>query len=128
MTRTLPAALAALLLAAATASAAPPPPDQTAAMPDPTGCDSIDASACMLPFPNDLFTKADPSTRTGRRIDFNVLAMPRNRAGKPIDPTDWNRADGFSPGAEVVTKITGLDTDQQLDAIHGADGIGVARL
>ena len=24
--------------------------------------------------------------------------MPRNRAGKPIDPTDWNRNDGFSPG------------------------------
>jgi hypothetical protein len=120
-------AIVALLVSAATAPAAPPP-DQTSPLPNVTGCDTIDASACMLPFPNDLYTKADPSTKTGRRIDFNLLAMPQNVARKPIDPTDWNRADGFSPGSEIVTKITGLDTDQQLDAIHGADGIGVARL
>src|SRR4051794_34900439 len=101
--RTLPAALLALLLSAATAGATPP--DQTSPLPNPTGCDSIDASACMLPFPNDLYTKANPATPTGRQIDFNVLAMPRNRAEKPIDPTDWNRADGFSPGSEIVTKI-----------------------
>jgi hypothetical protein len=117
MTRTLPAALVALLLAAATASAATPPPDQTASMPNPTGCDSIDASACMLPFPNDLYTKADPSSKTGRRVDFNILAMPRNRAGKPIDPTDQNRADGFSPGSMIITKIAGLNNDAQLQAL-----------
>jgi hypothetical protein len=111
---TLPSALVALLLAAATAVADTPP------LPNPTGCDSIDTSACMLPFPNDLFTKADPTTKTGLRVDFNLLAMPRNIAGKPIDPTDENRADGFSPGSEIITKITGLDTDQQLDATGAA--------
>src|SRR4051812_232613 len=117
MTRTLPAALVALLLTAATASAAPPPPDQTAAMPNPTGCDSIDASACMLPFPNDLYTKADPSTPTGRRVNLALQAMPRNKAGKPIDPTDQNRADGFSPGSMIVTRIAGLNSDAQLQAL-----------
>ena len=115
---TLPSALIALLLTAATAVAAPPPPDQTSPLPNPTGCDSIDASACMLPFPNDLYTKADPSSKTGRRIDFNLLAMPRNVAGKPIDPTDWNRSDGFSPGSEIVTKIAGLDNNSDLAAIN----------
>src|SRR3954454_11170172 len=105
MTRMLPAALVALLLAAATASATTPPPDQTAAMPNPTGCDSIDASACMLPFPNDLYTKADPSSKTGRRVTLNCRATPRTPAGKPIDPTDQNRADGFSPGSMIITKI-----------------------
>ena len=35
--------------------------------------------------------------------------MPRNVAGKPIDPTDWNRADGFSPGSLIVTYVPGLD-------------------
>src|SRR4051812_7355558 len=127
MTRMLPAALVALLVAGGTAGAAPPP-DQQTPLPNVTGCDTIDTSACMLPFPNDLYTKADPSTRTGRRIDFTIAAMPRNVAGKPIEPTDWNRADGFSPGSEIVTKITGLDTDAQLAAIHGADGVGVARI
>src|SRR3954454_10228019 len=127
-TRMLIAALCAFLAVAGPADAkskkphhkAAPPPDQTSPLPNPTGCDSIDASACMLPFPNDLYTKADSSSATGRRIDFSLLAMPRNIAGKPIDPSDQNRADGFSPGSEIVTKITGLDTDQQLDATGAA--------
>jgi hypothetical protein len=72
-------------------------------------CDPIDPSACMLPFPNDYFTKADGSTPTGRRVAFDSAAMPRNVAGKPIDPTDWNHADGFSPGSEIVTYVPGLD-------------------
>src|SRR3954451_15142142 len=72
-------------------------------------CDDLDPSACLLPFPNDSFTRADPSTPTGRRVDFSLLDMPRNVAGKPIDPTDWNRADGFSPGSLIVTKVPGLD-------------------
>ena len=36
--------------------------------------------------------------------------MPKNRAGRPIDPTDHNRADGFSPGNMIVTKVPGLDS------------------
>src|SRR3954471_8649293 len=74
-----------------------------------SGCDPIDPSACMLPFPNDFFTKPDRSTPTGRRVAFDLASMPRNVAGKPIDPTDWNRADGFSPGSEIVTYVPGLD-------------------
>src|SRR4051794_15231611 len=75
-------------------------------------CDGLDPSACMLPFPNDSFTKADPSTPTGRRVNFSLLDMPTNKAGKPIDPTDWNRADGFSPGSLIVTRVPGLDTPE----------------
>jgi hypothetical protein len=36
--------------------------------------------------------------------------MPRNKAGRPIDPADMNRADGFSPGSMLITKVPGLDT------------------
>ncbi|MEJ7787246.1 MAG: hypothetical protein WKF96_20790 [Solirubrobacteraceae bacterium] len=116
--RTLIAALTSAALLAATAGAAPP--EQQSPLPNPTGCDTVDVSACLLPFPNDLYTKADPSTDTGRRVDLNLLAMPRNIAGKPIDQTDHNRADGFSPGSLIVTKIAGLDTDAQLDALDVA--------
>ena len=28
----------------------------------------------------------------------------------PIDPTDYNRADGFSPGNMIITKVPGLET------------------
>ena len=36
--------------------------------------------------------------------------MPRNKDGKAIDPTDMNRADGFSPGTAILVKVPGLDT------------------
>src|SRR4051812_43683793 len=81
--------------------------------PLPSGtCDPIDPAVCLQPWPNDYFTVPDPSTATGRRLNLDPLSMPRNRAGKPIDPTDMNRADGFSPGNPVVTRVPGLDNLQ----------------
>src|SRR3954469_6836081 len=93
--------LLALVLTPAAAQATPKPhkpPEQTGRSAV-DGCDALDPSVCMLPFPNDYLTKADPTTPTGRRLDFDLAGMPSNKAGKPIDPTDWNRADGFSPGS-----------------------------
>ena len=63
-------------------------------------------------------TSSRRPTRRRRRAGASTStlpAMPRNVAGKPIDPTDWNRADGFSPGSQIVTKIAGLDNDAQLE-------------
>jgi hypothetical protein len=73
------------------------------------GCDPIDPAACLLPFPSDWFTVADPHTATGRRIHFGALATPRNVLGKPIDPTEWNRGDGFSPGSMLLAHVPGID-------------------
>ena len=75
-------------------------------------CDQTDGALCLLPFPNDYFTRPDPTTSTGRRVDFSVLEMPRSLVGKPIDPTEWNRQDGFSPGSEILTFVPGLDLHQ----------------
>ncbi len=75
------------------------------------GCDLLDTSHCMLPFPSDHFTRADARTETGKRVNFRLSAMPRNLAGKPIDPTEWNRNDGFSPGAMIVSYVPGLDLE-----------------
>src|SRR5437762_12737647 len=35
--------------------------------------------------------------------------MPRNASEKPIDPTDYDRSDGFSPGAAIVLRVPGVD-------------------
>jgi hypothetical protein len=78
-------------------------------------CDPFDPSLCMQPFPNDYFTVADPSTDTGRRLDFQADAMPQNKAGVSIDPTDFNRADGFSPGSAITVKIPEVETQQAFD-------------
>jgi hypothetical protein len=73
-------------------------------------CDFTDPSVCLYPWPNDHFTKRDASTPTGRRLALRRSSMPRNKDGTPIDPKDMNRADGFSPGSMLITKVPGLDT------------------
>jgi hypothetical protein len=78
-------------------------------------CDPLDPSLCMQPFPNDYFTVPDGSTETGRRLDFQADAMPQNSDGTPIDPTDFNRADGFSPGSAISVKIPEVETQQAFD-------------
>jgi hypothetical protein len=74
------------------------------------GCDFLEPAYCMFPWPNDFFTVADSSTDTGRRINLNILGTPKNLAGLPIQPDEWNRNDGFSPGQLMVTYVPGLDT------------------
>jgi hypothetical protein len=78
------------------------------------GCDPIDPSLCLLPWPNDHFTRPDRTTATGLRLHIDPLATPRNRSGAPIDPTDWNRLDGFSPGSIILTQVPGLDNPKAL--------------
>ena len=80
------------------------------------GCDPLDPAACLLPFPNDFFTTGGAPTDTGRRVNLNSLAMPRTGTevteggeGKPVDPTEWNRNDGFSPGSMAMTYVEGID-------------------
>lgn len=94
------------------------------------GCDPLDAAHCLYPFPSDQFVVEAPSGiqsiargGTGKRINFNPLAMPRNSAGKPIDATEWNRNDGFSPGQLIITYVDGLDLEQTYGL--PADQLGV---
>ena len=72
-------------------------------------CDPIAAKKCLMPFPNDFFTMADASSATGRRVHFDVASMPSNSSNVSIDPTEWNRNDGFSPGAMIITYVPGID-------------------
>ena len=73
-------------------------------------CDFLDPTVCLQPWPNDYYTVADASTDTGRRLNLNVNSMPANTSGVHADPTDINRADGFSPGNLITLKISGVDT------------------
>src|SRR3954469_12761167 len=72
------------------------------------GCDPFDPAVCLQPWPNDHFTRADASTPTGKRLNLQITAMPRNAAGVPIRPDEYNRNDGFSPGSPIHTFVPGL--------------------
>ena len=107
------AALAAAiaLCAAGSASAHPVVPAPQA----PPGCDPLGTGNCLFPWPNDYFTDHG-------HLALTASMMPRNAAGVPIEPSDYNRADGFSPGQTIVLKVPGLDTPGGLrEDRRGAD-------
>lgn len=73
-------------------------------------CEFIAGGDCLTPFPNDRFTVKDKRTATGLRIHFTRASMPANNREIRIDPAEWNRNDGFSPGQQIVVKVPGMDT------------------
>lgn len=87
------------------------------------GCDVLDTAHCLYPFPNDHFTvpAAEGSIQsvtrggTGRRVNLRLGAMPRNVLGKPVDPAELNRNDGFSPGALLMTYVPDLSLTATFD-------------
>ncbi len=88
--------------------------DNSASTPDSTEhgeCDPIDPAACLLPWPNDSFTRPDPTTDTGLRIDLPAEGTPVNANGVAIAVDEWNRNDGFSPAAIGVTVVPELDVE-----------------
>jgi hypothetical protein len=80
----------------------------------PERCEFIaDGGHCLLPFPSDWFTVEDAATDTGRRIDLDVASMPVNVEGTPVDPTEINRNDGFSPGTPIMVEVPGVDLEAE---------------
>ena len=71
---------------------------------------------CMMPFPNDFYTRKDSSSPTGKRIDFDNRAMPKNDSGQVIQSSDYNYSDGFSQGQGIVLKVPGVDSTVAIEA------------
>jgi hypothetical protein len=102
-------ALAAPAFAQAKQQESLPPIDMSSA----EDCDFIaepHSPICMLPFPNDYYTRADATSPTGRRIDFSLDGMPANVFGVHINPAPYNASDGFSQGAVILLKVPGIET------------------
>src|SRR6195256_5977535 len=91
-----------------------------AELPTETKCEFIaspGSAECMLPFPDDYYTKADPTSPTGRRVDFRELATPTNAASQHIDVAPYNTGDGFSPGSVITLKVPGVATTADVAAM-----------
>ena len=74
-------------------------------------CDWLDLRHCLLPFPNNRYT-TKAATPTGLRVNLKAFSMPRNVLGTPIDPTEFNRNDGFSPGSPILVHVPGMDNQR----------------
>jgi hypothetical protein len=68
-----------------------------------------DPSGCLLPFPNDYDTVADPTTATGRRVALPAAALPVAAGDEAPDPSVWAGNDGFSPGSLLLAHVPGVD-------------------
>ncbi|ALO47383.1 hypothetical protein [Pseudohongiella spirulinae] len=91
-------------------------------------CDDLVPTHCLYPFPNNFFTRADSSSATGLRINLPADAMPVAQPvslpadarapggvqspGGPVQVQEWNRNDGFSPGAMILAHLPGIDLQQ----------------
>jgi hypothetical protein len=80
---------------------------------------------CMMPFPNDFYTRKDSSSPTGKRIAFDNRAMPSNSASQVMQASDYNYSDGFSHGQSIILKVPGVDS---AEAIEANDFVGLERL
>ena len=55
-------------------------PSASAATPS-ANCQPFGNKPCLLPFPDNRFSKADPTSATGLRVQMPIHAMPTNTAG-----------------------------------------------
>ncbi len=85
-------------------------------------CQPFGSRPCLLPFPNNLFTRPDRSTPTGLRVHLPVAAMPVNINGQRLGVAEYDRNDGFSPGSAAIVHVPGLDNAKAF-ARTGAVGL-----
>jgi hypothetical protein len=83
-------------------------------------CQPFASQPCLLPFPNNLYTKNSKTSKTGVAVDLPQAAMPTNQAGDQVDVTPYDRNDGFSPGSTIVARVPGLDTPKALKQTNPA--------
>src|SRR5438445_10349105 len=72
--------------------------------------DQLDPTRCMLPWPSNAYTVADPSTPTGLRLALTLKSLPIRD-----NPASLNRADGFS----VATPLAVGFPKPVAHALHG---------
>jgi hypothetical protein len=70
-------------------------------------CNPLGINNCMTPWPSAVFEVDDPTTATTRKLAIPDHTLPTNFDDELVDPTGWNKADGFSPSAPMVMSFPG---------------------
>lgn len=66
-------------------------------------CENLSDVHCALPWPSDRWLVDDPDRPTGLRLAYEAESFPANRMGALIDPSPFDRLDGYSPSSQLVT-------------------------
>ncbi len=90
----------------------------------PQGCEILSTKNCLLPFPSDFHTTTDDSKGTHLRVNLPDGQVPNVR-GVTLDPTEWNRNDGWSPNTPILVYVPGLDPSKTALPTEGDIGFSV---
>lgn len=90
-------------------------------------CNPLGIDSCMAPWPSSVFEVADTSTATGRKLAIPDGTLLTNANAAPVDPAQWNRADGYSAAAPMVTIFPGgIDGSTLVNQTRFADSLGAS--
>ncbi len=68
-------------------------------------CNPMAMAECALPIPSSFYEIADADAPSGRRLNLPAATLPASNAqfdyAVPFDPTEYNRADGWSPATSI---------------------------
>ncbi len=89
-------------------------------------CDPLVPTYCGFPFPNNVFSVADASTASGRRLALSRATMPPTVDGTHGAPDAFNDRDGFSPGGTILAHLPEATAAGLPDPLHIADSLDEA--
>jgi len=111
-----------LMIVGSVATATPVRARAAAGDPPAADCQPFGGRPCLLPFPNNAFTRRDRSSATGLRVSLPQGAMPVNTSGQRVSVAPYDRADGFSPGSAAIVHVPGLDNARAFARTGAAGG------
>jgi hypothetical protein len=74
-------------------------------------CDPLVPGYCAFPFPSNVYTVADETSPTGRRVAFSPETLPVAVQGAVTKADPWNKSDGFSPGSVLLAQFPDATLD-----------------
>ena len=93
-------------------------------VPVPAECNPLGGGHCMEPWPSSVYELADTTSATGVRLAIPDGGLLTNSNGDKVIPAPWNKADGFSAAAAIVTAFPGgIDGANLVDQLHFADSL-----
>lgn len=73
-------------------------------------CNPVDPDHCMMPFPSAFFLE-EADTPSGWQVAFGPTTLPKDKTGVQMDPTTWNRRDGFPILGPMYVMLPGARAD-----------------
>ena len=76
-----------------------------------TDCDPLQPDHCAYPWPSSHYLAPDETRESGWALTFGPTSLPRSVQGRYVDPTPFERLDGFGLGVSPTVYFPDLDIE-----------------